>query len=232
MHTSIIILWTMLAAFGADTPYVDDAPFPDEPIDLTIGAQASRATSSRDPLAPRTKGRRSDKGRRIWVPPLRLDSRAAFRDQMAPAAVIEVGAQLTRKRAYAVDMNLSYTTPHGVLLPGPWRSFSQVNLDGDLLFDGGRFLKFGPSAGLGYRIYQQQFQVIDEGFVPQLGLRASSGLLQARKWSLVVTARATVDLVSTNLVMETAQVHRLSPYEGQIGLRFNFGHGHMPEAKP
>lgn len=232
MNTFSLLLWTSLNALGADTPYVDDEPFALEPVALTADSGASMPLSQRDPLSDRVSHWERGGERRTLLPPLRLDARVALRDQIAPGPLFELGSQLVRTKAMALDLNISYAIPRTILLPGPFRTFSQVSLDADLMFGGGRFLKVGPTGGVSYRVYIQQWQAIEEGFVPQVGVRASSALIQARKWSLVMTARATMDLMVTQLVMETAQVHSLSPYEGQIGLRFNFGHGRDPVVQP
>ena len=58
--------------------------------------------------------------------------------------------------------------------------------------------------------------------------RANTPFLRARTWSFAVTSKISSDLALTQLVLETNPVVALPVVEGQIGLRFNLGHGRIP----
>lgn len=163
--------------------------------------------------------------KRIAGPPLRLDTRISFRPDTAPAPLLEGAIQLWRREPIALEASVSITGGHSLIEAGPFRAFQSVDFGADLLFEAGDWFRVGPSAGVAYRTFRQQGVTVRTGAVPTLGARGQVALLRARTWSLVVSTKLQVDAGLTKVVLGSAEVRTLSPFEGQVGLRFNFGHG-------
>src|SRR5688572_1400142 len=61
--------------------------------------------------------------RRVHLPPIRFETRAAVREEVGAAAVFELGVQVARTRKGALDLNLAYAAPRGIRVPGPFRTY-------------------------------------------------------------------------------------------------------------
>lgn len=166
--------------------------------------------------------------RRSSVPPLRVATRLVVRPETNPTASFEAGVQVWRSPVFKLDVNVGYLPGRALGMTGPPRSMLSADLSADLVAELGPWLETGPSAGVAYRLFRQQWTAIDELFVPIAGWRLDASVLRARRWSLQLTTKTMLDLAKTELVRETAEVRRLLPAELQVGVRFNFGHGHPP----
>ncbi|MBX2798668.1 MAG: hypothetical protein KTR31_13385 [Myxococcales bacterium] len=169
--------------------------------------------------------RRSERRVKVFVPPLRIGHRATFRNGVNPGFLTEIGLQLYRAPRLKLDANVSVTAPHRIDVLGPFRQFTQADHTYDLMFVLGRHLEFGPTAGVSSRFYIQQWTQVGTAFVPLAGVRVSTPLIWAPKWSVVVDLKGTADLAITEMVLETQQVIQMDQLEAQIGMRVNFGHG-------
>ena len=198
----------------------DEGPAPD-PI------ASEHQAPDRDRHTPRVRGENG-----LHLLPLRLDTRAAIREGMGTGLLVELGVQLARTRSLLLDANVAYVSPRAILVPGPARNFFAWEFGADALVPVTRWMAVGPSGGVAFRLFRQQGSAIDEAWVPFAGVRTHTTLLSARKGSLAVGLRVTVDLAVTRFVMEDSRVVGLSPVEGQLGLRMNFGHGPQPKARP
>ena len=157
--------------------------------------------------------------------PLRMDIGTALREDVLPAFVFGIGAQLIRSKRFALEANGVVMPMHTLQYVGPWRSMMNWDASADLTYLASRFFSVGPAAGVQYRLFNQQGSSISRMFVPVAGVRANATFLWARTWSLAITARVTSDLALTRLVFETQQTQILPPVETQIALRLNMGHG-------
>ena len=185
----------------------------------------SAAASARDDLDEAVQPQKREP--KVRLPPLRLESRAVFRQEANPGSLFELGVQMRRWKKGAIDANIAYAPHHGLALVGPFRTMGSLETTADALYFLGPFLATGPSAGLSFRFYRQQWSPISEGWMPIAGWRLSTSVVRARRWALLVSAKAMVDLAPTELVLETAEIRKLRPVEGQLGLRINFGHGRV-----
>lgn len=166
--------------------------------------------------------------KRIRMIPLRLDMGSAFRPELAPAFVMSLGAQVARTRYFAVEANIAFMPLHALQIAGPWRSMANWDFSADLTWLASKWVAVGPAVGAHYRLFNQQGSAIEQMWVPIAGLRANTAFIRARTWSFAITSRLTSDLSLTRIVIETNEVRVLPTVEGQIGLRFNLGHGKIP----
>lgn len=162
------------------------------------------------------------------MPPLRLEFRTPFRQGLGPGLATSTGMQLARTRIVTFDVALSFVSGRQLTTPGPFRSVFGLELSTFAMAEIGRWMAIGPIGGATYEWYVQQRQLIASVWTPFFGARLDTALLRARWFAIVVSGRATVDLSQTQLVLETQQVVVRSPYEGQVGLRFDFGRGRIP----
>jgi hypothetical protein len=169
-----------------------------------------------------------ERDRKVRGVPLRLDVGTSFRPDMRPASAFGLGAQLARTRRTALEVQVAFQPLHGFTFVGPWRSMGSWDFTADATWLASRWLALGPTGGVSYRMFNQQGSAIAQTFVPVVGLRANTPFLRARTWSFAVTTKLTADLGLTQLVLETNEVRPLPGVEGQIGLRFNLGHGKVP----
>lgn len=190
------------------------------------GARDYPAADELDP--PQTPPKQE---RRFHLIPIRLESRVAVREEVGAAAVFELGVQLARTERSALDLNLAIGGARGIRVPGPFRSYWAGDLTADYTVRLTRWMAVGPVGGISDRVFVQQGTPIGSLFVPIVGLRSETTVLRARRWSLGLAAGATVDLTSTRMVLETSRVEYLELVEGQIGLRWNFGHGTPPSER-
>ena len=166
--------------------------------------------------------------RRFRMVPIRLESRVAVREEVAAAPVFELGVQVARTERSALDLNVAISGARGIRVPGPFRSYWSGDLTADWTVRVTRWMAVGPVGGISDRVFVQQGTPIGNAFVPIVGLRSETTILHARRWSLGLAAGATVDLASTRMVLETSRIEYLELVEGQVGLRWNFGHGVAP----
>ena len=214
---------TMLAVFALTLPSqawaqgtspVDDNP-PGAAIDY-------------DGYAPKRARTRNQDRARLYLPPMRFGMRTGIRDGINPSFLLEFGVQVTRSDRVKLDTNVSFAVPHGLRLGRLFRTMSELDFTADVLWVTGPRLEIGPTLGASVRWFYQQWTTIDNAVVPVAGLRVSTPLLRARKWSWELDLRGRVDLGRTEFVLETQQIVPLSPWEAQIGMRFNFGYGRRP----
>lgn len=181
-----------------------------------------------DPYEPPSSTVRNEtRPRRVHAPPIRVELRTPFRVGIGPGAALGMGVQIARTRRITFDAAVAYTSGRQLLTPGPFRSMYGFEGTSHVELQVGRFLAVGPMGGVVYEWFVQQGNGIDAFWTPVLGVRVDTWLLRARKWGLGISARATSDLASTQFVLETQQVVTRSPIEGQLGLRFDFGHGRV-----
>ncbi len=156
---------------------------------------------------------------------------SVFRENMNPAFSMSLGTQVNRTEHWKTEADLSFAFAHAIGVPGPWRVMSQLDATIDFLHVPGDRLEIGPTAGLSHRFYNQQWNAIDNAWVPMVGARASTPLLTSRKFGWVIDLRGLLDLARTQMVLEDQQILFMSPYEIRLGTRFNFGHGRIPEPR-
>lgn len=173
----------------------------------------------------------SHSDRKIRGIPLRLDMGTALRPELAPAFLLSLGAQLARTEHFALETNVGVMPMHALQYPGPWRAMMNWDFSADVTWLASRFVALGPTGGAHYRLFNQQGSAIGQMFVPIAGMRVNTAFIRARTWSFAITARLTSDLSLTRIVLETNEVRMLPLVEGQLGLRFNMGHGRVPEKK-
>jgi len=171
------------------------------------------------------------KRKKIRGIPLRLDTRVVLRGGMMPGASLELGTQILRREKSEVDLNLSYIPNHALSAPGPWRFNHSIAMGADWLFRPSEFFAMGPTAGVSYIQWMQQWAVLENFVVPYVGGRASASLIRARTWSIDMTVKGQTDLVFTQLVLENNEIRSLSPFEAQAGMRITFGHGRVKEKR-
>lgn len=167
------------------------------------------------------------KRRKIRGIPLRLDTRVVLRGGMLPGAALELGTQVLKREKSEVDLNLAYIPNHALSAPGPWRYNHSIAMGADWLFRPSDFFAFGPTAGVSYVQWMQQWTVLENFVVPYLGGRASASLIRTRTWSVDMTVKGQTDLVFTQLVLENNEIRSLNPFEAQAGMRLTFGHGRV-----
>ena len=122
---------------------------------------------------------------------------------------------------------VTFVMPRALGLTGPLRRMTTVDLGVELLGEIGPWLDTGPWAALSLRAFSQDVH-IDLRPVPVAGWRLNATLLRTRTWSTQLTTKVGLDLSPIDLARESAEVRRLIPVEGQVGLRFNLGHGRLP----
>jgi hypothetical protein len=169
--------------------------------------------------------------RRSLLPPVRLDLGMSLREAVAPAFVARLGVQVARTERFRFDANAAYQAPRALYTPGVWRQMRAWEFSADATYAANRFFSIGPTVGLVYRLYHQQWQLIDDSATPIAGLRANLGLVTTRRWGLVLVARGTLDVDTTRFVLANAEVVTLPPLDGQLALHVDFGHGRVP-ARP
>lgn len=199
----------------------DGASLGEESLDgaiVTVPVRA-RPIPRRDPQAVREP--------KVRLPPTRFAMGGVFREDMNPGFAMSLGTQLGRSQRWKTDGNIGFTFAHAIGVPGPWRVMSQLDAGLDFLYVPSNRLELGPTVGISHRFYNQQWQPIDNAWVPIAGARASTPLLTSRKFGWVLDLRGTVDLARTQMVLETQQIVFMSPYEVHLGMRFNFGHGRI-----
>ena len=174
------------------------------------------------------KRARREGGFSPYLPPFRFGMRTGIREDTNPSFLLELGVQVTRSEHWKLDANVSFAFPHSLRLGNLFRTMSELDVTADALFVAGRRLEIGPTGGVSHRFYQQQWQLIDNAWVPVVGVRANTPLVRARRWSWDLDVRGRVDLARTQMVIETQEVSFMSPWEIQIGTRFNFGYGRRP----
>ncbi|MCB9675866.1 MAG: hypothetical protein H6737_12160 [Alphaproteobacteria bacterium] len=162
---------------------------------------------------------------RFAGPPVRFEVRTGFRDGVAPNPIVEAGVQVVRLGRFTVDGALGYNSHASVVTNGLFRTMGSVNGSVDGLYEIGNWLGVGPTAGLSFRIFRQQFTDIDAALIPVVGLRTHVGLIRARRWSFGLSGKVTADLVRTDLVLDTTAITTVSPFEVQLGGRIQLGHG-------
>lgn len=223
-----------LLALGEDLEPAEDAEELDaEELDEEVPAGSTLTLEQlrADPVIAR-RAKRLEKialaearERKIRVLPMRFDIGTAFRDELAPAAVMGLGVQLARSERFALEANVAFLPLHAFQYAGPWRRMAAWDFTADGTWLANRWLAIGPTVGVDYRMFNQQDSAIEQMFVPLAGVRLNTAFIKARTWSFAITTRLTSDLSQTRIVLETNEVRLLPTIEGQIGLRFNLGHG-------
>ncbi|MEQ1508601.1 MAG: hypothetical protein ABMB14_40590, partial [Myxococcota bacterium] len=212
----LLLLPSPWAAAASDDAETDRAPAASDDDGAATDDYGDPPVRSAAPPLDR-RSRRAAGERRVAVPPLRVDTGIAIREDLGAGGVFQVGVQLTRSARWTLDADAAVVSGRGIRYPGPFRSMISWELRAEALYNPGRWLAVGPTAGGSYRLYRQQFTAIDEGFVPFVGLQANTAVIRARKWSLALTSRLTADLALTRFVLETAEVVTLPVVDGQLG---------------
>jgi hypothetical protein len=191
----------------------DRAPAPG-PRDLVGGPRALIDLGPRD----RERGK-------VRLPPTRIEMRFPIRQDLGVFPYFGIGTQVHRRGSFTVDADLGINGGRQIQMRGPWRV--QNAASGTLLamWELGPWLAVGPTGGVDYRWFRQQWTDIASSWVPVVGVRVNSMLIGARKWGFVIGAGATADLARTRFVRETAEVVDLVPLEGFVSTRIVFGHG-------
>lgn len=161
--------------------------------------------------------------RRVYGTPLRLDTRASLRGGTVPGVVMELASQVVDVKRTTLDLGFAFAWPRGLGLVGPWRTMASADFNVNVMYAANNWIAFGPTAGVSYRLFRQQWAPISELWIPIAGARVSSTIVGARTWKFSLDFKGTADLVPIRLVNETAEVVRLEPLELQIGIRFHIG---------
>ncbi|MEZ4237947.1 MAG: hypothetical protein R3F59_17740 [Myxococcota bacterium] len=155
-----------------------------------------------------------------------------MRDLIEPRPYFRFGLQTLRRGRTTVDADLTVSMARRIFMPGPWRTQMSGGAEVMALHEVSPWLALGPTLGTEYGVFVQQWTVIGGAWVPEVGVRANSMLIGARRWGFVLAASATVDLARVRFVRETAQVVTVSPFEAGLSARFLVGHGRDPRSEP
>lgn len=161
-------------------------------------------------------------------PPLRFGLGVGMRPGMQSSFVFSMGAQLKRWKRAKLDGFLGLSAGANLWIPGPFRSLIQTDNLYDLLLPVGHRLEVGPTAGVSFRRYRQQWNDVGVAVTPVLGVRANAPLVLSRRFSWALDARCLFDLLPTQLAVEGREIRPVSPLQIQVAMRFNFGHGRPP----
>lgn len=174
------------------------------------------------------KPQREEGRKKVVGPPLRMGSYAALRGGVTTAAGFELNSKVAGKGRKALDLGLAVSTLQRVDNFQPIRQYSTVAMLVDGVYALTPHVNIGPSLGLAYRPYQQEWRMVSANWIPMAGFRATAGMLTSRTWQMHLTLKGTVDLIQTQMVFATAEIRNLNPLELQVGVRFMFARQRSP----
>lgn len=152
-----------------------------------------------------------------------VESRTAFRSDLNVGATFGLGLRAQASPRWAFESVATMVSLRGIRVNGPQRGWFAADLSASMLYLPRPWLAVGPTAGISYRVYRQQWNNIGQTVMPAIGLAGDATVLRARWFALGVAGRVTGDLGITEYVLETSQVLVQSPWDVQLGIRTTFG---------
>lgn len=152
-----------------------------------------------------------------------VESRTAFRSDLGVGGTFGLGLRARATPRWTFEAMASVVSMRTIRVNGPQRGWMSPDLSASMLYMARPWLAIGPTAGISYRLYRQQWNDIGQVVMPEVGVAGDATVLRARWFALGVAGRGTVDLGRTEYVLETSQVVVQSPWDMQLGLRTTFG---------
>lgn len=155
--------------------------------------------------------------------PLTIVSGVVFRQNTTTGTFVAAGVEAADIGVGHVDVVAHYTAHHIFTLPGPRRTYGSVDGLLDLAFDIGPYLSTGPTAGVGLRLFRQQFTPIDRVLTGLYGWKVDITTFRSKPIGLVMQGRVLADTRRIDLVLATSQVQRMPQLEVRFGLGLVIG---------
>lgn len=163
-------------------------------------------------------------GRKVLAaPPLWVRMGGAIREGTLGSASIMAGTEVFRKGRLRLNVEFGGVVARDLELD-LIRRFGQFDVEGSATVDVVGPVALGVGIGGSYRMYRQQFVMIDQHLVPTAQARLDVPLVSGRKFALVAHVQGKLDLARTELVLPNGELQSLSPVEIQPALILRY-HG-------